>query len=164
MQKNPDFCENQNRSKQPKNRVLAKNGPQNRNQSIFLVRTVVSNPKSSTECPIHEKSVIFPEFLRTFFGSFFSGMAIPYTKPIHRTLRYHPSLYEYHTESIRNLLWPPLICASSAHSMAKPQQNRIVVRSQHGLGGGAIVVSQQKRNSQIIHNLQTIWDHRTIGE
>ena len=109
MQKNLDFYKNRNPSKQPQNKVLAKNGPHNRNQQIFLthLNRFPAQKLHGTEHPIHAKSVIFLEFLHISdpdFRSFSSGIAIPYTKPIQRTLWYHPSLYEFHTESIRNLL------------------------------------------------------------
>ena len=52
---------------------------------FFRVDWCTRRPESSTEWPIHEKSVIFLEFLRisdSDFRLFFSGMAIPYAKPI----------------------------------------------------------------------------------
>ena len=62
---------------------------------IFYVIWTKFGAKSSTEHLIQAKSVIFLEFLHISgpdFGPFSSSIAIPYTKAIQRTSRYHPSL------------------------------------------------------------------------
>ena len=62
---------------------------------IFYVIWTKFGAKSSTEHLIQAKSDILLEFLHISgpdFGSFSSGIDIPYTKAIQLTLRYHPSL------------------------------------------------------------------------
>ena len=89
MQKNMDFYENQNRSKQPQNRVLAKNGPHNRTQRIFLTHLNRFPAQKLHGTPHSCKICHFPRV----FTYFRPGFQVLF-------LRYGHSLYKTHTADL----------------------------------------------------------------
>ena len=137
--KNPDFYENQNPSKHPQNTVLAKNGPHNRNQRIFLTNLDQFSSQKLHGTPHSCKICHFPRV----FTYFRPGFQVLF-------LRYSHSLYKTHTADLpvssfpigisHTTLpappWTPLIRDCLHFISGKPIANSHSGRRQRGLGGG----------------------------
>ena len=139
MQKNPDFYENPDASKQAKNPYLATRSPRIRIQLIFLTHLdQVSAPQ--LHGMTHSGRIRrFPRVF-VFFSTGFLAIFLRYSHSLYKTRTADPSVSSFpigmsHT-SIMEHPCPPLIRDGLHFICGKPIANPYSRRGQRGLGGG----------------------------